>query len=74
MPVLLFMLLNSSEMVLGSNLLNFKDLVQSLTAQAQSLLLLFSKEVQIVYRLFLVNCYLMQVLLNHAQLASNVGG
>ena len=44
MPVPLFMLLNSYEMVLGSNLLNFNDLVQSLAAQAQSLLLLFSSK------------------------------
>ena len=32
------------------------------------------KEVQITYRLFLVNCYLLHVLLNYAQPASNVGG
>ena len=44
MPVPLFMLLNSNEMVLESNLLNFNDLVQSLAAQAQSLLLLFSSK------------------------------
>ena len=34
----------------------------------------YFKEVQIVYRLFLVNCYLLHVILNYAQPASNVGG
>ena len=33
-----------------------------------------TKEVQIVYRLFLVNSYLLHVLLKYAQPASNVGG
>ena len=32
------------------------------------------KEVQIVHRLFLVNCYLLHVVLNYAQPTSNVGG
>ena len=35
--------------------------------------MMLNKEVQIVYRLFLGNCYLLHVLLNYAQPASNVG-
>ena len=32
------------------------------------------KEIEMIHRLFLVNCYLLHVLLNYAQPASNVGG
>ena len=39
-----------------------------------SVCLPFTKEVQIVNRLFLVTYYLLHVLLNYVQPASNVGG
>ena len=51
-------------------ILHTNDNVYPTEADAEIL----GKEVQIVYRLFLVNCYQLHVLLNYAKPASNVGG